>query len=424
MTTSDGMLTRLLRRLGRASEPLFDPYAAEQRAREKATERRLQDVSEAVAKLSEQVGRVTDRVDRFDRRQVEHLGDAVASLRWSTRRQSALSDRLLRASHQHIEHEFVRERALRRLRRLAQVKGTIVIGPWTGEVGFELLYWVPFVRWAVETIGVQPEQVVLISRGGTSSWYGLPGARYVDVLSRRTPDQLREHMAEAKKQRRVRAFDRRLLREVAAEVDGPVGFLHPALMYALYMPYWKLVTSIRWVEQFASFARVMPPSVEGLGLPDDYVAVRFYFSDCFPETEANRAVVAEALASMASVHDVVVLGSGVHLDDHHDAPAARAGRVHTIDHLLTPETNLAIQTAVIGGAKAFVGTYGGFSYLAPLCGVPTLALYSERNYFGYHLDFAQNVFDRVDGSSLTVMDTAVRHLAAHVVPAEQADSGR
>ena len=36
---------------------------------------------------------------------------------------------------------------------------------------------------------------------------------------------------------------------------------------------------------------------------------------------------------------------------------------------MTPENNLAVQTEVIRGAEAFVGTYGGFSYLAPLCGV-------------------------------------------------------
>ncbi len=422
---ADGLFTRILRRLGHAAEPLLAPDAPERRRRDAATERRLKQVGDAVARLSEQVGRVTDRVDRFDRRQVEHLGEAVAGLRWSTRRQAAFAERLLRSTHLQSEHEFMRERAVRRLRRLAQVKGTIVVGPWTGEVGYELLYWVPFVRWALETIGVPPERVVLVSRGGTASWYGLPDARYVDVLSHRTPEQLRLHMAEAKKQRRVRAFDRRLLRDIAADVPGPVGFLHPALMYALYLPYWKQVTSIRWVEQFASFARVVPPPAKALGLPDDYVAVRFYFSDCFPETEANRAILTGIVSAIAAEHEVVVLGSGVRLDDHHDAAVGVAsGRVHTIDHLLTPETNLAVQTAVIGGARAFIGTYGGFSYLAPLCGVPTLALYSERNYYGYHLDFAQQVLGRVDGGSLTVMDTAMRHLAAHVAPLAPVEPGR
>ena len=36
-----------------------------------------------------------------------------------------------------------------------------------------------------------------------------------------------------------------------------------------------------------------------------------------------------------------------------------------------------MQTAVIAGARAFVGTYGGYAYLAPFCNVPAIAFYSD-----------------------------------------------
>jgi len=90
--------------------------------------------------------------------------------------------------------------------------------------------------------------------------------------------------------------------------------------------------------------------------------------------------------------------------------------VHTVEHLMTPDNNLAVQSAVIAGARALISTYGGFSYLAPLCGVNAIALYSKRTYFVYHLDFAQHVFDEINGGSLTVVDAAslglLRHLGA------------
>ncbi len=54
--------------------------------------------------------------------------------------------------------------------------------------------------------------------------------------------------------------------------------------------------------------------------------------------------------------------------------------------------NLAVQTAVIARARAFVGTYGGYSYLAPFCGVPSLAFYSEPTFKVHHLQVAQHVF--------------------------------
>lgn len=412
---SDKLLTRLLRRIGSAAEPLLNPDAPARRSREAATKRSLDRLEAAVSRLDTQVERVTDRLERLDRRQIEHLEAAVATLRWSTRRQVAFSDRLLRASNQHSEHEFVRERVLRRLRRLDRAEGTILVGPWTGEVGFELLYWVPFVRWAVEQLGIDHSQLIIVSRGDTASWYGLPGARYVDVLERRSASELRAHMAEAKKQRTLRVFDRRLIRELAAESGGRVGVLHPALMYALYMPYWKQVTSRRWVEQFANFARISAPTASGLTLPDDYVAVRFYFSDCFPETPSNKALVEEVVKAVSRERNVVVLSSGARVDDHRDAAVLTgSGRVYRLDHLMRPETNLAVQTAVIAGASAFIGTYGGFSYLAPLCGVNTVALYSIENYYSYHLDFARYVFEQVQGGSLTVIDAAMRELVGEI----------
>ena len=53
-----------------------------------------------------------------------------------------------------------------------------------------------------------------------------------------------------------------------------------------------------------------------------------------------------------------------------------------IRHLLAPHSNLLVQSAVVAGARRFVGTYGGFAYLAPLCGVPAVSYYTRtRNLF-------------------------------------------
>mgnify|MGYP006178130031 CR=1 FL=1 len=47
----------------------------------------------------------------------------------------------------------------------------IAVGPWLGEVGFELLYWVPFLRWAATHVGFDRERLLIIARGGTTTWY-------------------------------------------------------------------------------------------------------------------------------------------------------------------------------------------------------------------------------------------------------------
>ena len=38
----------------------------------------------------------------------------------------------------------------------ARPSGPIIIGPWISEVGFEVLYWVPFLNWAIKAFGLDP----------------------------------------------------------------------------------------------------------------------------------------------------------------------------------------------------------------------------------------------------------------------------
>ena len=58
---------------------------------------------------------------------------------------------------------------------------------------------------------------------------------------------------------------------------------------------------------------------------------------------------------------------------------------------LTPRHNLAFQTQVVRGARALISTYGGFSFLGPYVGTPTLALYSRPQLSAMHLDAIERV---------------------------------
>jgi ADP-heptose:LPS heptosyltransferase len=93
------------------------------------------------------------------------------------------------------------------------------------------------------------------------------------------------------------------------------------------------------------------------------------------------------------------------VDDHRDFAPAVSSRIHAVDDLMTPDRNLEVQTAVIAGARAFVGTYGGYAYLAPFCNVPAIAFYSNRDGFhAYHLELADRVFRRMNTASLVALD--------------------
>jgi hypothetical protein len=58
---------------------------------------------------------------------------------------------------------------------------TLIAGPWLSEVGYEALYWIPFLRWVKAAFRVDPARVVAVSRGGVSSWYEGIAGRYVEI---------------------------------------------------------------------------------------------------------------------------------------------------------------------------------------------------------------------------------------------------
>ena len=145
------------------------------------------------------------------------------------------------------------------------------------------------------------------------------------------------------------------------------------------------------------------------GLPSEYVAIRFYFSQCLPDTPSNRALISDTVKSVAARLPVVLLNTPFSVDDHVDA-APDAPATGSIARFLTPENNLAVQTAVISRARAFIGTYGGFSYLAPLYGVPSVTFYSESTFFEQHLEFARRTFAQVGAAPFIVLHERERTL--------------
>jgi hypothetical protein len=183
--------------------------------------------------------------------------------------------------------------------------------------------------------------------------------------------------------------------------------LHPSQMYQLFDHFWLQRTPVTLIEAFSVFGPIPAPPPSGIlaQLPERYVAAKFYGNVALPPTPENREFVTSYLADLAQRVDVVLLNTAHQFDDHADFPPGLRGRLHSIDHLMTPENNLAVQTEVIRGARGFVGTYGGFSYLAPLCGTNTLAFYSHASGFRYdHLEVAKRVFSALRCGTFTEVD--------------------
>lgn len=315
--------------------------------------------------------------------------------------------------------ELTSARVRRQFARLAAGNGPIVAGPWLGEVGFELLYWIPFLTWFVEQFRVPRERLAVLSRGGTRAWYAHAAARYFDIFDQIALSEFRVRNARRsselgeQKQIAMTAFDRELLSPVLSTVGGDATrVLHPSTMFRVLRPYWWGHLDSGWVRRHARFRALQQQAPDDVlaRLPRDYVAIKFYYNESFPATERNRAFARDLLHQLRSQSPIVSLSTGLALDDHEGWEEEESLAAHGIRMDLHPASNLALQTQIVANARSWVGTYGGFAYLAPFYGVPSTAYYSNENGFSSrHLALATEVFAELSsGRLLTVREAGAR----------------
>lgn len=303
--------------------------------------------------------------------------------------------------------------------RLGRQAGPIMVGPWLSEIGPELQYWIPFLRWAVSQGYLDPRRLVAISRGGVASWYRGIADGYLDILDLMPLDEFRElnrrRWAEEGgqwKQWHVSHLDQAIISRAQTHLGAVRStVLHPSVMYRVLRPYLLGRAPLRHIQTHTHFAALVAPDVDDLltGLPNDFVATKFYFSESFPDTAANRAFISRLVSDLARNSNVVVLDTGLQFDDHSDWSSVPTERIFSAASMMTPRDNLAVQTAVVSRARAFLGTYGGFCLLPPLCGTNAVAFYSNRlGFHTHHLDVSQPMLRDAGGGSLALVDVADR----------------
>ena len=275
----------------------------------------------------------------------------------------------------------------------------VLAGPFLGEVGFELLYWIPVLRRLLA--GVDRERVTVLTRGGAGAWYRDIAANTVDILDLVPPDgYLNELVERRRREGNTKQFfpdelDKRLT-QLALEQTGDAVVVHPLVMYSRMRFVLELLQPVDAVTRIGDYRPLLPaPRALPSECPADYVAVKLYFSDSFPDDEASRGLAARVLGELAERTEVVVLTSGTQLDEHREwVPAGT--RIHDSSSWVTPQDNLAVQTAVVAGARELVATYGGFSYLGPMLRVPTRALHTQEAFQRVHLDVLRVAFPGAD----------------------------
>jgi len=355
------------------------------------------------------------RAARQAGRSAELVQSAPALVRARANRGRTAIERVGRRLARFEDHVVVPYRAERRVKRQLARAGSgrrpIIAGPWTSEVGYEVLYWLPFLRWALDRYDVRAERVVALSRGGTAAWYQGIADRYVEIFDLIDPAEFAAYAATRRghgdqKQLTPSQIDRELVARACRQlgIEG-AALWHPGLMYQLFRSFWYGDRSRHFLFRHTDFRYPAPREGEGgLSLPEEYVAVKFYTGPALPDTEANRSAVRELVERLAARTPVVVLEAEWTTDEHRDYGFDGIRGVTTLRAALNPKTNLGVQSSVIAGARQFVGTCGGLAWLAPFLGVDTLAVYEDDRYLTPHLYTAQYAYRRTRAARFTTLN--------------------
>ena len=308
-----------------------------------------------------------------------------------------------------------RDVAVRRtLRAIANSPGPIIVGPWLSEVGYEALYWVPFLRWFTRQYDVDPDRVIAVSRGGVETWYAGVASRYVEQFDLIRPEEFaarnEARRAEAdQKQLALSELDQEILARARARLGlSAAAVCHPSTMFRLLRQFWLGNDSLQSVLDYTEYERVTAIAAVDLPkLPDQFVAVKFYTGRALMDTPAHREQLRRLVDRISRRNTVVALNTNLSLDEHADYVFKDVPGLITLDRWLTPQNNLAVQTEVIRRASRFVGTCGSLAWLAPMLGTDTLAVYADDHFLTPHLYAARHAYNFMDAARFTPLDLAV-----------------
>jgi len=268
----------------------------------------------------------------------------------------------------------------------------IVVGPFLSDVGFELLYWRPFVAWMRAHHGERTAPVVAVSRGRVEDWYAGRADDYVDVCDLvdfegfLTRNRQRIRATGSWKQKVVADFDRELIDLLAARLGGEPEVLHPSLIFRVCSRVWNATMPHEWLAEHGVYERFPAPPAPvtpvtlAAGAP--YVAASFWFSTCFTDTRPHRHLMHQVLGELSRRLPVVVIDIG----GFPGVPESleTAGNIDIVPGPDHDAGQIREHSRIIAGARAYVGTFGNISQLAPFYGVPTLNVFDEDGGLSAH----------------------------------------
>ena len=298
----------------------------------------------------------------------------------------------------------------------------IICGPWLSEIGFELLYWIPFLNKKLQ--GYENIKKVIISRGGVTDWYKhLSKVEYIELNSTKYDENLKSYKnlklkERSQKQTYITSFEKKIIENSIKDMNinnKKIHIIHPSEFFNLFRPYFLDQSKIN---EFINF--LYPKSYESIDkfknylnsdlIKEGFISMKIYSSSNFLNTLPYTNIqtfnfINQIIEDLLDKYNLILLNFDSN-DDHEQIKIDlskfknKKYKIYFINNIfknINYENNIDIQNFIISNSKFFIGTYGGFSYLPPLYQKKSYALITnETKVIKRHQLIQKNLFGNLE----------------------------
>lgn len=267
------------------------------------------------------------------------------------------------------------------LKSLINVKSdTIIIGPWMGEVGPEIQYWIPFLNNLKDKNFFYGKRLIIVSRGNASCWYSNISDDYVDIFDFVSLEEYKNMRLSGSTQKQLdfNETDNYLIKIISSNLNiSNFSLIHPSAMWKLISPYLHSAKNTSWVLNYLKFLSFSDFSFDETLfpiLPEKYIFLKFYKSELFNPELGDHIRLINLLKSLSDKFVFVTVDQLSNFDDHEFLKLD-----FDVIHIpMDTPNNLLLQSYLIKNSSGFIGTYGGFSLLPSYYNKPSLAFYTSN----------------------------------------------
>ena len=295
-----------------------------------------------------------------------------------------------------INYSKFKERELHRFN-----KDNLIIGPWHSEIGYELLYWIPYISKRISNIFKKYKRIIVISRGGVKCWYDwIDGAEYYNIEDVE-PDLLKKIFkdrkdGEFKKKMSFGKYERKIIKSVCKKVTLNIDdcdIIDPSFMYLSIWSYLSKEKGIKSLigilQKNFKFNKKSSKEIE-LNNLKPYIAIKIYSNSCFQIKDVTNFYEKKILKILEAISllnvNLIVLDFDAK-DDHTQFDFKKKIfsniKLKYFNNLypnINFNKNVNIQNDIVKSSLFLLSSYGGFSYLPQMHNLKSLSISNEGDH--------------------------------------------